>query len=274
MNKLITTSNGGFPIELDDLRFSDNAYRDGFKALVSPFADVNNDALILSGMVRSQQGQLINYTEGYCMLFGEIMYFPEHNLPLLQQGQFEYLQIDSSFDNNGNKTLENGIQVQSHQVRTAKIVRATSQPLNAIIWAFVKSYFTEIANKINTVPQGVIMMWSGSIANIPQGYALCDGSNGTPDLRGKFVVGFDATKPDYSAISLIGGEEKHTLTVAEMPAHTHTNVGNVAVSPGSGFAGGSSASVTAQKGNTLSTGGNESHENRPPYYVIAYIIKL
>src|SRR6478609_6250644 len=43
------------------------------------------------------------------------------------------------------------------------------------------------------VPVGVILMWSGAIVAIPAGYALCDGTNGTPDLRKKFVYGANTT---------------------------------------------------------------------------------
>jgi len=69
-----------------------------------------------------------------------------------------------------------------------------------------------------SVPRGVIVMWSGSIATIPSGWALCDGANGTPDLRDRFVVGAGSS---YS-VGATGGENIHTLTVAEMPSHNHT----------------------------------------------------
>lgn len=273
MNKLITSNNGGYPFNLDDIRFVDSAYREGFKAVISPFADVENDALILSGMVRTQQGSVINYTEGYCVLFGEVLHFPPVNLPLLQAGQFEYLAVNVTFDVNGNKTQENGVQIQSYEVRKATIIRATSQPSMAVIWQFVKSFYKEVESKISVVPKGAIMMWSGNIANIPGGYALCDGTNGTPNLKGKFVVGYDANDVDYSAIGLIGGEKKHILTINEMPSHTHTETSRSFNMQGNGLAAGSTeADVTTT--NTGATGGDQPHENRPPYYTIAYIIKL
>jgi hypothetical protein len=52
---------------------------------------------------------------------------------------------------------------------------------------------------IGTVPIGSIIMWSGTIATIPSNYRLCDGGNGTPDLRDKFVIG--ATQDMYNANS-------------------------------------------------------------------------
>jgi len=66
--------------------------------------------------------------------------------------------------------------------------------------------------------KGVIVMWSGSIANIPAGWALCNGANGTPDLRNRFVVGAGSTY----AVGATGGADSVTLTAAQMPTHNHS----------------------------------------------------
>ena len=68
------------------------------------------------------------------------------------------------------------------------------------------------------VPAGGIIMWSGAIDQIPDGWALCDGTNGTPDLRDRFIVGAGSA---YS-VADAGGAASHELTVDEMPSHTHT----------------------------------------------------
>jgi hypothetical protein len=77
------------------------------------------------------------------------------------------------------------------------------------------------------VPAGTIVMWHGN--TIPSGWAECNGSNGTPDLRGRFIVAAgQATaapvsgdlNPSY-AVNSTGGENRHTLTVAELAKHTH-----------------------------------------------------
>lgn len=68
------------------------------------------------------------------------------------------------------------------------------------------------------IPSGVILLWSGSVATIPSGWALCNGSNGTPDLRNRFVVGAGST---YS-VGDTGGSATSTLTTNELPAHTHS----------------------------------------------------
>jgi hypothetical protein len=75
------------------------------------------------------------------------------------------------------------------------------------------------------IPSGGIIMWSGSIAEIPAGWALCDGTNGTPDLRDRFVLGAGSTY----AVGDTGGAMTHTHTVnidafvsASSSGHTHT----------------------------------------------------
>jgi hypothetical protein len=131
--------------------------------------------------------------------------------------------------------------------------------------------FNDYKTKIQTgVPSGVIVMWSGAINNIPNGWVLCDGSDGTPDLTDRFIVG---AGNQYS-VGDIGGEEEHQLTVDEMPSHTHdeqiqgintdnADSGSLADTP--------SGAVTQ---NTSSTGGDSAHENRPPFYALAYIQKV
>ncbi len=117
------------------------------------------------------------------------------------------------------------------------------------------------------IPNGGIIMWSGSIANIPSGWALCDGTNGTPDLRDKFIVGAGSS---YD-VNDIGGEEFHTLTIPEMPSHTHQygfNMGS------GGDEGGARSGNNNSVRDTGSTGGGQPHENRPPYFALAYIMRL
>lgn len=161
------------------------------------------------------------------------------------------------------------------------------------------------------VPKGVIVMWSGTIDEIPYGWRLCDGTNGTPDLSGRFVVGYDADDADYDEIGNAGGEKAHKLTAAEMPKHNHNSSnatidGNIASSSSgehthsiifrtfgkklSGknennrFARGEGDTqmqtlTASQSGSHTHTtklyarGGDTAHENRPPYFVLAYIMK-
>lgn len=202
------------------------------------------------------------------------------------------------------------------------------------------------------IPSGVILLWSGSVATIPGGWALCNGSNGTPDLRDRFVVGAGSTY----AVGATGGANTVTLDATMIPSHTHTvtttgstssenahshtfsgttsgqsqththtasvsdpghthtesavgnfdgsqtlangsipiggnrqtsssqtgigvTIGNASVDHTHTYSGTTSTQAAHTHTLTLSstaanTGGGLAHENRPPYYALAYIMRL
>lgn len=116
-------------------------------------------------------------------------------------------------------------------------------------------------------PSGIIALWSGAITGIPSGWVLCDGLNGTPNLQDRFVVGAGATY----AVDATGGASTHTLTTSELASHTHGVKGSTSTSSNNTPSHGSSSSTAAS--NTTSAGGDSAHENKPPYYALAYIMK-
>ena len=131
---------------------------------------------------------------------------------------------------------------------------------------------------------GMIMLWSGSSASIPSGWLLCDGTNSTPDLRNRFVVGAGSTY----AVNATGGtadaivvSHTHTATVTD-PTHTHTvnTVSNqFGVAGGGNNVGVGGTTITtnaASTGITVSnstTGSSGTNANLPPYYALCYIMK-
>ena len=142
-------------------------------------------------------------------------------------------------------------------------------------------------------PTGGIILWSGSVASIPSGWALCNGSNGTPDLRNRFVVGAGSTY----AVDATGGSAdaivvSHTHTATSSvtdPGHTHTppsgtfitkeSSGATINQPDGPFLKQVAATASATTGITVgttitSTGSSGTNANLPPYYALAYIIKL
>jgi microcystin-dependent protein len=135
------------------------------------------------------------------------------------------------------------------------------------------------------VPAGAITLWSGAVSAIPAGWALCNGANGTPDLRDRFVVGAG----NNYAVGAVGGEATHTLSAAEMPLHDHVMHGKGVITGRTGshylslatnnYAGGGSDMLgqSASPDSNLRTGdagSGQAHNNLPPYYALAYIMKL
>lgn len=122
------------------------------------------------------------------------------------------------------------------------------------------------------VPRGMIAMWSGAINQIPTGWALCNGQNGTPDLRDRFIVG--AGNEYY--VGSKGGYKEVKLTVSQLPEHSHYLP--VTIDHwGRSFKGENGEPKTVCAGSystTLNTGSSHAHENRPPYYALAFIMKL
>ena len=152
-----------------------------------------------------------------------------------------------------------------------------------------------VAQLAINIPSGGIILWYGSVESIPAGWALCDGNNGTPDLRDRFVVG--AGSSNY-AVGATGGSATVSLTAAELPSHTHSLTTGEAAShshsitsvfnAGTGSAAGmvysaagqpypdqaTNATTTALTGSSGATGTGSAHENRPPYYALCYIMNL
>ena len=129
---------------------------------------------------------------------------------------------------------------------------------------------------IVAVPSGCILIWSGAANAIPTGFVLCNGSNSTPDLRGKFVVGYHDGNGDYD-VGDTGGAETVTLTTAQIPSHKHTtNIDGGHVIPGNGgssFPYGGAGTYSSTVFSMNNTGGGGAHENRPPFYALCYIMK-
>ena len=108
---------------------------------------------------------------------------------------------------------------------------------------------------------GVIALWSGLIADIPKGHQLCDGTNGTPDLRAKFIRG----AVDQSTMGDTGGSDSQTHSYTGN-GHTHNIV------PAGGVETGATFNTTTS--NTAESGTTNASDNRPAFYTLAYIMRL
>lgn len=199
-----------------------------------------------------------------------------------------------------------------------------------LIKAAIKATFPNISgpvmasqSAINTpIPSGIIVMWSG--VSTPSGWNLCDGTNGTPDLRNRFVVAAGTTYPlnttGGSTTSSAAGSHTHTeaaagghnhtgtvggtsLTIAQMPAHEHdlelkyTTVGGAGSSrqywtrsapdtltdgivtdgtssEGEGATHNHTIGTDGSHSHTINSVGDHNHTTTPPYYALAYIMKI
>lgn len=108
---------------------------------------------------------------------------------------------------------------------------------------------------------GIITTYQGSLSGIPNGWLLCDGTNGTPDLRDRFIVGSGSTYPAKAT----GGSilHDHAFTAAH---HQH------GLNIGTGLAGG--PNFTYGTNAKASGGTTDNGATLPPYYSLAYIIKI
>lgn len=108
--------------------------------------------------------------------------------------------------------------------------------------ATTQPYYDSTANVATTafvqsvVPRGVIWMWNSTAASIPTGWQLCNGSNGTPDLRDRFIVGAGASYTPGTT----GGNNTVTLSSTQMPPHIHP----ISIVTSTGSAGGHTHTVS------------------------------
>jgi len=175
--------------------------------------------------------------------------------------------------------------------------------------------FGRVTNAVNgsiptpapSFPTGGIIMWSGSVISIPSGWYLCDGNNGTPDLRNRFVVGAGstytpaATGGSADAITVSHSHSLSAVSTGAAGSHNHRGghpndgggsyygigdeTGKVSdPSNRSGLIGGGSVGGTyltdtvanhthTLSGSTDSTGSSGTNANLPPYYALAFIMK-
>lgn len=146
------------------------------------------------------------------------------------------------------------------------------------------------------VPVGGIIMWSGSVASVPTGWSICNGANGTPNLQDRFIVGAGS---GYG-VGATGGDATVTLNINQIPSHNHSieDSGNhyhgAQTQAGFDVSGNGDAArfdvndgppfegITwdlaggnhNHGGGTGYQGGGQAHENRPPYYALAFIMRV
>ena len=121
--------------------------------------------------------------------------------------------------------------------------------------------FNILGDIMSHVVSGLIMIWQGAIGAIPAGWQICDGTNGTPDLRDRFVVGAGTTyNPGDS-----GGSTQHQHDFTG-DGHTHDIEAGASMQSG--------AQIDQTTTNIQVTGTTDNASSLPPYYALAYIMFL
>jgi len=165
----------------------------------------------------------------------------------------------------------------------------TKNPDGSYTWVNLNTFAkqTDLAEASKyLVPVGAILMWSGTIATIPAGWALCDGANNTPNLLDKFVMGAGDTASNTYGVGNTGGSAdavvvSHTHNVAD-DGHSHGTLINPNYTGGGAEGGGRdsvgqtpSTTASAKTGISISsTGVSGTNANLPPFYALAFIMKI
>lgn len=298
--------NRSFPLDCETLEAIQNNID-----MLGALGNMVGDKTILSGCeVKSgggrQEGYVFLKTVAYPM--GEVLHFPGSNTDSdyfhlatmngnVTQGEVTYT---GAYTTRQVTQGEGEEQWSWAELTTPVDIEAIATSLRTEVTALAE----EVA-RIKPVPLGVVEMYSGSY--IPENYAVCDGQalsqslypelykaigtrfnkSGTasgmfclPDLRGRFIVG-QGSDSDYNTIGNTGGEKKHILTVNEMPSHNH-GVDDAYYSENHGAGQNLWGSNGSDHDNdyvtryitTQYSGGDAAHENRPPYFVLFYIMRL
>ena len=249
---------GRYPLSTDGLEFIQQQIE-----LIYNVAELHGRNYILKGSTAT--------TEGIIVVDGEMM-------PL--QGQPNaYIQVVEEYD-----TLQaDGLTFENARVRrTANYVSDETGDNCYAASQFRKLTTIEALQEEMTphlMPKGAIVMWSGTTP--PAGWAICNGTNGTPNLSGRFIVGVgkantDKAKTTYQ-LNKTGGYEEITLTAAQSGLPNEL-VSEITTTKGKAYSGTSASqhdcitSISSTK--KSSHDATTAHSNSPPYYVLAYIIKI
>ena len=283
---------GGLPLTQEIMDFMQNSYNEVFESIT----EVIGTYAIISGVALSAG----NYGAGWLSIDGEIV--PFEAAPASQGTKISVFPSATSIEF-GNGDIKPVIITRRAILGTTGVdlslfTRITLPQLQTDLTSTtnIANNALTIANNAaaTTIPTGVILIWSGSIASIPSGWGLCDGTDGKPNLRSRFIIGAESS--GTYTVGATGGASFVQLTISEMPSHNHTilidgdhNHFVKEVNRGEEGSSGIDQSVgsyteageiknTSFSGNHThlmnNTGFGIAHENRPPYYALAYIIKL
>ena len=276
MNKLHTEHNAGYPFDVAFLAFMQNAYN-----LFNHFGHLAGNKVIISGC--EEVGNTI--TSGTVYINGELLPFEGG-----AKDDTVWIREDTT-----QVTFQDGFSRTLETVRTVVFGRSTpdktfnwedfqrvtnlqdleAQKAEANALKKLKDEVEILKKQKQAIPIGLIAIWGKPANEIPEGWREYT------DLRGRMPVGLDPRyrkteddAQDYQLNSLLnqGGERSHKLTIEEMPSHNH-QLPYRETQDDSGTGGDSNEFSIGDihKRNTTHTGGDQPHNNMPPYHVVQFI---
>ena len=200
--------------------------------------------------------------------------------------------------------------VTAAEVAVLDGLTATTTELNYVdgVTSAIQTQLNTLTTSVSAVagvPSGSIILWSGAANAIPAGYVLCDGTNSTPNLQNRFVVGAgdtyavnatggsaDATLPSHTHTASVtdSGHSHKLFKSGEVPHGSAVNVGasnsvaaettgasdfayTIRAGSGSADIGQSSTATTGISVSNSTAGSSATNANLPPYYALCYIMK-
>lgn len=199
---------------------------------------------------------------------------------------------------------------ESYILRTAEFSDIGEYKWDDLTRVLTNRQLEEKINSIRSEAPGFVKSWSGLIERLPAEYRLCNGDTVTvaefpdlayfygkereegfklPDLRKRFIVGYDNADDDYNQIGKVGGAAKKKITKDQMPVHEHvysddTNAMGSFILDGKSFptkvVGINNMESSAKSGgtgtlyNSSEAGKGEEFDVRPPFYTLAYVVRV
>lgn len=292
MNKGNFTATDNFPVSTFTYDFLQN-----MTELVGKLTALGGANYILSGcMVDSNN----NVSDGFVVISGEILPFKGGQLK--NKLTIRETKLTDSFA---------GIDYpESYILRNAESSDTGEYNWKDFAQVLTNKQLTERIESIKGEPPGMVIMWSGRIDRVPSNYLLADGSTvrtdaytelaaaygmehlesfKLPNLSGRFIVGYDGLDSGYKNIGDLGGAAEKVITDTQLPKHTHiysddTNAKGKFTLDNKSFP--AKVEDIGEEGSSASSGGrgtlyrtteageSQPFDVRPPFYVLAYLIKV